>query len=53
MKEEFGYLPEVAVSLDAFGHSSITPHILDSLGYDGYVIYRINENMISEMNENS
>ena len=41
IKQQFGTLPKIAFSIDAFGHSSITPYILTALGYEAIVIMRI------------
>jgi hypothetical protein len=41
LKEEFDYLPKIAFSIDAFGHSSIMPYLLNALNYEGIVISRV------------
>ena len=41
IKDNFDVLPKVAIAIDSFGHSSITPYIYDALGFEAIVIYRM------------
>jgi hypothetical protein len=41
IKKEFGHLPRVAFSIDGFGHSSISPYILNHFNYESIVITRV------------
>jgi len=41
IKEEFGILPKVAMSIDGFGHSSISPYIFSALGHEALVVFRM------------
>ena len=50
MNRELGCLPEVGVSIDSFGHSSITHYLLDALGYDAYILFRMPYWMMMETN---
>ena len=34
-------LPRLAFSIDGFGHSSLTPYLLEALDYEGLVVYRM------------
>lgn len=41
IKEEFGTLPRVGFSIDAFGHSSLTPYLFKALGLEALLVYRM------------
>jgi len=41
IKETFNTLPKVALSVDAFGHSSLTPYLYHYLGFEGIVLHRM------------
>lgn len=46
------YLPTVAFSIDAFGHSSLTPYLLEAMGYEGILINRFSSKLKEDMNRN-
>ena len=41
IKDNFNTLPKVALSIDAFGHSSLTPYLYHYLGFEGIVLHRM------------
>jgi hypothetical protein len=34
-------LPKVALSIDSFGHNSLTPYLYNALGYEAMVLFRM------------
>jgi hypothetical protein len=40
-QNEMDSIPRVAFSIDGFGHSSLTPYILNALNFEALVISRI------------
>lgn len=38
-------MPKVAMSIDAFGHNSLTPYLYDALGFEAIVLYRMSEEL--------
>jgi Glycosyl hydrolases family 38 N-terminal domain len=41
IKENFGQLPKVGMSIDGFGHSSLTPYLFRALGHEAMVVFRM------------
>lgn len=41
IKDNFGVIPKVAMAIDAFGHSSLSPYLYSSLGYEAMILYRM------------
>jgi hypothetical protein len=51
LKEEFNLLPKVGMSIDGFGHSSISPYIFRALGHEALVVFRMPWEMYSKFDE--
>ncbi|CDW74179.1 alpha-mannosidase [Stylonychia lemnae] len=48
INETFGVLPKLITSIDAYGHSSISPYLYHYLGYEGIVVNRMPNEMSQE-----
>lgn len=46
-KEKFGVTPTVAMNVDSFGHSRGLVQIMNKLGYEGYMIVRPQDNLLT------
>ena len=53
LKEEFNLLPKVGMSIDGFGHSSISPYIFRALGHEALVVFRMPWEMYSKFDVDS
>ena len=51
IKENFGKLPKVAMSIDGFGHSSLTPYLFKSLGHEALIMMRMPVELYDGFNE--
>jgi hypothetical protein len=51
IRKEFGTLPKVAMSIDGFGHSSLSPYLFRALGHEALVIFRMPWDLYSKFEE--
>jgi len=52
LDENFGKRPHVGWQLDPFGHSAVTPYILETLGFDTLFMTRVGTVVKQNLREN-
>eukprot|EP01117_Protostelium_nocturnum_P001619 TRINITY_DN1196_c0_g1_i2.p1 TRINITY_DN1196_c0_g1~~TRINITY_DN1196_c0_g1_i2.p1 ORF type:complete len:1092 (+),score=223.19 TRINITY_DN1196_c0_g1_i2:453-3278(+) len=48
LKKEFGYKPKIAFQMNSLGHSSLTPSLLHSMGFQSLMISSISSKLLIE-----
>lgn len=51
IKQHFDKLPKVGMSIDGFGHSSLTPYLFRALGHEAVVVFRMAEELYAGLKE--